>query len=176
MPQNRTLRRLPLLEVVVGLASTLALAVFVGFWSTVAPQHAMASHRVLDRFDASTSASPADSSMFAGSFVAGVTRAHEVEGAFVHSQVADAPAAAISSTPFESQHPATPIEAEAPESGKGSIEAGDDLSDIDDFAHHLRVVWGDTAQLNREVERGVSLGGRAASRLEDNRSDKPPRG
>jgi len=156
--------------------STLALAVFVGFWGTVAPQRATASHRVLDRFDASRSAIPADSSMFAGRFVACALLAHEVEGAFVRSQVAEAPAAAISSTPFESQHPATPIEADAPESGEGSIEAGDDLNDFDDFAYHLRVVWGGTAQLNREVECGVSLGGRAISRLEDNRSDKPPRG
>lgn len=67
---------------------------------------------------------------------------------------------------------------EAPESalGKGSIEAGDNLNDFDDFAYQLRVVFDGTAQLNREVERGASLGGRALSRLEDNRSDKPPRG
>jgi hypothetical protein len=175
MPQNRTLRRLPLLRVVVGLSSTLTrtLAVLVGFWGTVAPQRALASHHASGR------ALPPDSSMLAGRFVACVTHAHdarEVEGAFVRSQVADVPAAAISSTPIESQHPATPIEADAPESGEGSIEAGDDLNDFDDFAYHLRVVWGGTAQLNREVECGVFLGGRAISRLEDNRSDKPPRG
>jgi len=176
MPQTRTLRRLPLLRAAVGLLSMLALVVFVGFLGTAAPQRATASHSVLDRFDASSSANPADRSMFAGRFVACAPHTHEVEGAFVRSQVADAPAAAISSAPYESQHPATPIEADAPESGEGSIEAGDDLNDSDDFAYHLRVVWGGTAQLNREVECGVSLGGRAVSRLEDNRSDKPPRG
>ena len=173
MPQNRKLRRLPLLRVAVGLLSTLALAVFVGLLGTVAPPHATASHRVLN--DVSRSAN-ADSSLFAGRFSACVEHTPAVEGAMVRSQLAEAPAATVSSTPTESQHPATPIESETPEPGEGSIEAGDDLSDFDDFAYHLRVVFDGTAQLNREVERGVSLGGRAISRLEDNRGDKPPRG
>jgi hypothetical protein len=75
-----------------------------------------------------------------------------------------------------SQHADTPVEAPESALGKGSIEAGDDLNDFDDFAYHLRVVFDGSALLSREVERGVSLGGRALSRLEDNRSDKPPRG
>jgi len=173
MPQNRKLRRLPLLRVAVGLLSTLALAVFVGFLGIFVPPHATASHRVLNE---ASQAADVDSSLFAGHFSACVAHTHAVEGAMVRSQLAKAPAAAISSTPIEAQHPATPIEAEGPETGEGSIEAGDDLSDFDDFAYHLRVVFDGTAQLNREVERGVSLGGRAISRLEDNRSDKPPRG
>ena len=77
----------------------------------------------------------------------------------------------------QTKHLDTPVE--APESAMDStrsIEAGDDLNDFDDFAYQLRVVFDGTAQLNREVERGASLGGRALSRLEDNRSDKPPRG
>lgn len=71
----------------------------------------------------------------------------------------------------------TPVE--APESAMDStrcIEACDDLNAFEDFAYQLRVVFDGKAQLNREVERGASLGGRALSRLEDNRSDKPPRG
>ena len=87
-----------------------------------------------------------------------------------------ASAVAVVSAPLEAQQPATPLDSEAPESGEGSIETGDDLSSFDDFAYHTRVDWGCTAKLNREVDRGASLGGRAASRLEDNRSDKPPRG
>jgi hypothetical protein len=167
MPQYRTLRRLPLLRPVVGLLSTLTLAALMGFWGMIEPQHAAASHRVLDRcavVDAST-----------------LSRAqlqehvHVSAGSMVRSQGAQAPAAAVSSTPNESQHPATPLE-NALETGEGSIEAGDDLNDFDDFAYHLRVVFDGAARLNREVERGVSLGGRAVSRLEDNRSDKPPRG
>jgi hypothetical protein len=58
----------------------------------------------------------------------------------------------------------------------GSIETDDDLKDFDDFAYQLRVVFDGTTQLDREVERGASLGGRAFSRLEDNRGEKPPRG
>jgi hypothetical protein len=166
---------LPLLGAIVGSLSTLALAVFVCFLGMLmytAPQHASTSQRVL----------AADSSTFSKCTHAdaATTLVTRVTNAWVHSRLAEAPAAAVSSTPFESQHPATPVEAEAPESGEGSlgsgIEAGDDLSDFDDFAYHLRVVFDGTAQLNREVERGVSLGGRAISRLEDNRSDKPPRG
>jgi hypothetical protein len=175
MPQNRKHRRLPLPRVFVGLWSMLALAVFVGFLGMDAPRRALAAPHALDRFDLSRSADRADGSMMAGCFVA-CAGAHEVAGAFVRSQVAQAPAAAVSSTPYESQHPATPLEADAPETGEGSIEAGDDLNDFDDFAYHLRVAWSGTALLNREVERSVSLGGRAVSRLEDNRSDKPPRG
>jgi hypothetical protein len=138
----------------------------------------------LERFHSnatSSSAINADSSTSAERSHSQAEQAEQAERAdnWVHSRLAEAPAAAVSSTPFESQHPATPLEEQAPESGEGGlgtgIEAGDDLSDFDDFAYHLRVAWGGTAQLNREVERGVSLGGRAASRLEDNRSDKPPR-
>jgi hypothetical protein len=68
---------------------------------------------------------------------------------------------------------------EAPESamdGTRSIEAGDDLNDFEDFAYQLRVVFDGTAQLNREVERGACLGGRARARLEYKRSENPPRG
>jgi hypothetical protein len=68
-------------------------------------------------------------------------------------------------------YPEFPLGTEAPESGTGSIEAGDDLRDFDDFAYQLRVVFDGTLQLDREVVRGASLGGRAFSRLEDNRSD-----
>jgi hypothetical protein len=82
--------------------------------------------------------------------------------------------AAVSRTPSEAQHPEAPVE--EPETGIGSVEAGDNLSDFEDFAYQLRVVFDGTAQLNRVVERGVSLGGRALSRLEDNRSARPPRG
>lgn len=174
MPQHRTLRRLPLLRVAVGLLGMLALAVVVGFLGRIALQHATQSHPVLDRFDVSASLSSTDNSLFAGRFIEHTAHMQVSSGALVRSRVAEAPAAAVSGSPFEPQHPDTPLE--APETGEGSIEAGDDLSDFDDFAYHLRVVFDGTAQLNREVERGVSLGGRAVSRLEDNRNDKPPRG
>ena len=166
MPQKWTPRRLPVLKAVAGLLGTLVLALFMGVLGMVAPPHATASHRV----------SSGDSSLFAVRFSACVEHTRAVEGSLVRSQLAEAPAAAVFSAPVKSQHPATPIETETPEPGEGSIEAGDDLSGIDDLAYHLRVVFDGTAQLNREVERGVSLGGRAISRLEDNRSDKPPRG
>lgn len=165
---------MPLLRVAVGLLGTLALAVFVGLWGMIGSQHATPSHHVLGRFDVSEPASSADSSLLAGRFIEHTAHTQVSSGALVRSRVAEAPAAAVSSTPQEPQHPDTPVE--APETGKGSIEAGDDLSDFDDFAYHLRVVLDGTAQLNREVERGESRGGRATSRLEDNRSDKPPRG
>lgn len=73
-------------------------------------------------------------------------------------------------------YPDAPLPVErAPESGLGSVEADDELNDLDDFAYHPRVFFEGVAQLNRVVEPGMSLGGRALSRLEDNRNDKPPR-
>ena len=68
---------------------------------------------------------------------------------------------------------------QAPESGEGSIEGegvDDDLGDRDDFAYSLRLAVDDCAGLNREAERRAAAEGRAFSRLEDHRSDKPPRG
>jgi hypothetical protein len=164
MPQDRILRRFSLLRVLGGSLGTFALVVFVGFLGLISPQHATASHHVLDV----RAACPAHSELLP----------YVDTGSIARSELAEEPAAAVSGIPhdMEAQHPATPLEAEdAPESGEGSIEAGDDLSDFDDFAYHLRVVFDGTAQLNREVERGVSLGGRAISRLEDDRNHKPPR-
>ena len=81
----------------------------------------------------------------------------------------------VSMVQSDPQHPDAPMPMEAPESGLGSVEADDDLNDLDDFAYHLRVFFEGTAQLNRVVEPGMSLGGRALSRLEDERNHKPPR-
>ena len=83
--------------------------------------------------------------------------------------------ARVSSAQSDPRHPDAPMPMEAPESGLGSVEADDELNDLDDFAYHLRVVFDGTAQLNRIVERGMSLGARALSRLEDDRNHKPPR-
>jgi hypothetical protein len=138
-----------------------------------APQHAAAARHVLGRSGAASEPVWMQVCTIAGES----DSQHAKPGALMRSSAATEPAAAFSSTPDESQHPETPLESEAPDSGMGSIEAGldQDLNDFDDFAHHLRVVFGGSAQLNREVERGASLGGRAHSRLQDDRSDKPPR-
>lgn len=162
MPQNRKHRQLPLLRAAVGLLSRLALTVLVGLAGMSSPPRASASE-----------SSGVPSSAYVAPF--GVLEAQAERGALVRSSLANAPAAAVISA-AQSDHPETPIESEARETGKGSIEEGDDLSDVDDFAYQLRVVLDSTAHLNREVERRASLGGGAASRLEDNRSDKPPRG
>ena len=89
--------------------------------------------------------------------------------------VTTSPVASVSSAEPDPQSPDAPTPVEAPESGLGSVDQDDELNDIDDFAYHLRVFFDGTAQLNRIVEPGMSLGGRALSRLEDDRPDKPPR-
>jgi hypothetical protein len=118
-------------------------------------------------------------------------------GHTIESSVADAPSASrgpsgqpakrllsllvVLTSPLAEAHaqlsgaPDAPAPLEAPVPGLTSVEADDELNDSDDFAYHLRVVFDGTAQLNRIVEPGMSLGGRALSRLADNRSDKPPR-
>jgi hypothetical protein len=146
MPQVPTFRHTPLLRALRRFLGTLALLGALDLMGMLWPQHAAAARVEL-----------------------GVS-----PGALWHASAATAPETTVSSTPLESQHPSTPVE--APDSGIGSIEAGDDLRDFDDFAYQLRVVFDGSAQMNREVERRASLGGRAFSRLEDNRSDKPPRG
>lgn len=172
MPQRPKLRSWALLKVVFGLLGVLGLASGVGEVGLFAPRHAAAAEHVLVRSDA---AKLGLFSSLAGELAGGI-QAEVKPGALARSSAATEPEATVSSTPVEAQHPETPVEAEAPEPGMGSIEAGDDLNDFDDFAYHLRVVFDGTAQLNREVERGVSLGARAISRLEDNRRARPPRG
>lgn len=89
--------------------------------------------------------------------------------------VVTSPCVRVSSVQSDPQHPDAPVPMEAPESGLGSVEVDDERGSLDDFAYHLRVVFDGTAQLNRIVEPGMSFGGRALSRLEDDRNHKPPR-
>jgi hypothetical protein len=89
--------------------------------------------------------------------------------------VVTSPCARVSNAQSDPHNPDAPIPMQAPESGLGSVEADEEQNDVDDFASHLRVVFDGTAQLNRTVEPGMSLGGRALSRLEDDRNHKPPR-
>lgn len=118
---------------------------------------------------------PSAHTMVADAPVAGRGRDAESRHPAELLAVVTSPCARVSSVQSDPQHPDAPIPMEAPESGLGSVEADDELGSLDDFAYHLRVVFDGTAQLNRIVEPGMSLGGRALSRLEDDRNHKPPR-
>jgi hypothetical protein len=194
MPQTRTLRLSPPHRAFIGSVGRLGLAVFLAFLGMIAPQHAAFAlsdaNAVLSSKTNVMRTSVAD--VMAGAGLESAARGPACKGSqrpastfstsWLVTVDAHAPAATVSSTPFASQHPGAPSPAEeTPDSGTDSshssrsIETGDDLNDFDDFAYQLRVVFDASARLNREVERGVSLGGRAQSRLEDNRNDKPPR-
>lgn len=157
---------MPLLTVVATLLGTLALAILVAFASEKESQRVSVTRHESTHCNVSAAAG-VDGLRIAKRFAW-----DEVASAVVRSLAASDLPAASAVAPFESSDPATPSESDS-ECGDASVDAGDEVGE---FTDQVVVVWGDAVKFGREVECGIPLRcGHAISRLEDKRSDKPPR-